>query len=272
MKRARALIATLAMLGLAGCVSINRVPAGPVALSKGQSITLQSDWAEVTPVMPQRQNAVRVLSIDGPALNRLYLIQGLPSGQGMVKRIAKEKPVPVFRADLSPTELLEFIADSVTAVGFQRVETSNLRPGRFGGADALRFDLNGVTATGLDVSGTAQVAIVDQKLVGAIFLAPSEHYFPAMMPEIETMLSGQATQAAQPAAYQASYEERVAKSAIPPSHALAPPAPMADVANSSTIPLPTKSVAAARQPAPAPSQRCGFVEQANGTLKLVPCI
>ena len=107
MKRARALIATLAMLGLAGCVSINRVPAGPVALSKGQSITLQSDWAEVTPVMPQRQNAVRVLSIDGPALNRLYLIQGLPSGQGMVKRIAKEKPVPVFRADLSPTELVE---------------------------------------------------------------------------------------------------------------------------------------------------------------------
>jgi hypothetical protein len=190
MKRVRTVVAGLTMAGLAGCASIDRVPAGPVALAKGQSVTLQTDWADVTPVTPQKQSGVRVLSIDGPALNRLYLIQGLPPGKGLIRRTAKEKPVPVFRTDMSPLELVEFVADSVAAAGFQRLETTNLRPGHFGATDALRFDLNAVTPSGLDVSGTSQVAISDGKLVGAVFIAPSEHYFQTLMPQVEAILGG----------------------------------------------------------------------------------
>lgn len=281
--------AILLALGLTGCVSIGRVPAGPVSLSKGQSVNLQTEWADVSPVMPQRQNGVRVLSIDGPALNRLYLIQGIAPGQGLIKRTAKEKPVPTFRADLAPTEIVELVSDSVAALGYQKVETNNLRPGRFGTTDAIRFDLTALTPTGLDISGTAQVAVVDQKLIGALLLAPSEHYFPALLPQMEAMLGSAETVALRPSDYQASYEARIAsRSAVPsqtfsvaderaaPEVTRSPPrATAAAVAIQESASLAGQTRAAVESPKvdmpPAPSQQCGFVQQANGVLKLVPC-
>src|SRR5688500_2120131 len=106
---------TLAAVALSACTTISAVPAGPVKMGGGQEVTLQRAWADITPLMGLRQKNVRILSIDGPLLNRLYLAQGLADGESLVRRPSKEKPVPVFHADMSQTEIVEFLSESIAA-------------------------------------------------------------------------------------------------------------------------------------------------------------
>jgi len=130
-----------------------------------------------------------VLSIDGPLLSRLYLTEGLAPGDALVQSTVKERPTPTYRADVSPTEVMEFVADSVSALGYAKVETSNPRPARFAGADAVRFDIACRTKDGLDVSGAALTAQRQGKLYLVLFLAPSEHYYGDVLAEVEAIMN-----------------------------------------------------------------------------------
>jgi len=180
----------LLALSLIGCGggTLDGVSPGPMAMGDKHHLTLTRRWADVSPILPQRSKKVRVLSVDGPWLNRVYVARGLQPGEGMLKRQDKEHPVPSFHADMAPTELVEFATDSVSAMGYMRVETSKLRPARFGAADGLRFDLAAKTESGLEVQGTAQMAVAGKKLYVILYLAPAEHYYAATLPDVEEMM------------------------------------------------------------------------------------
>jgi len=136
-----------------------------------------------------RPKHVRLLSIDGPLLNRLYIADGLTSGQFLVKPMRKEQPTPTWTTGMSPSEQVEFVADSVSALDYQRVETSELRPVKVGAVDGMRFDISAKTAEGLDISGMAQVAESGGRLYLILYLAPSEHYFGAQKAEVEGIMT-----------------------------------------------------------------------------------
>ncbi|MFL5294819.1 MAG: hypothetical protein ACJ798_00415 [Phenylobacterium sp.] len=164
-------------------------PAGAFKVgTTGYQVTLGQEWSDVSQIMNGRPKNVRLLSLDGPALNRLYLSDGLAPGEFLVKPTAKEKPTPTYQKGMSPTELVEFVADSVSALDYQRVETGGLRPTKFAGSQALRFDIKGKTREGLEVAGTAAVAESGGKLYVILYLAPQEHYFQATLPEIEGVM------------------------------------------------------------------------------------
>jgi hypothetical protein len=184
------LAAAAAAAGLAGCGggTLDSVKPGPMKLGDRHQLVLTRQWADVSPILPQRFKKVRVLSIDGPLLNRVYVARGLEKGEGLIRRASKERPVPTFQPDMSPTELVEFTADSITAVGYMRVETSGLRPARFGQADGLRLDVAAQTESGLEVRGTAEMAVVKGRLYLILYLAPAEHYFAASLSDVEEML------------------------------------------------------------------------------------
>ena len=138
--------------------------------------------------MVGRPKNVRLLSLDGPALNRLYLTDGLVAGDFLVKPTAKEKPTPTYQKGMAPTELVEFVANSVSALNYERVETSGLRPTKLAGADGLRFDIKAKTHDGLEMAGTAAVAETGGKLYVILYLAPREHYFQATLSEVEAVI------------------------------------------------------------------------------------
>ncbi|PTT11621.1 hypothetical protein, partial [Caulobacter sp. HMWF025] len=142
----------------------------------------------ISAIMFARPAKVRLLSMDGPLLNRLYVTDGLAPGEFMVKPMAKERPTPTYRAGMSPAEQMEFVSDSMGALEYQRVETDNPRPAKFGTADALRFDLKAKTKEGLDISATALVAEHKERLYVVLYIAPTEHYFAAELPEVETVI------------------------------------------------------------------------------------
>lgn len=185
--------ARIAALGLAlllaACASIGTAPPGPYRAGSDMTVTLGQEWADASRAMVGAPRRVRMLTTDGPLLNRLYFASGLRPGDFIVRRESRERPTPTYRAGLSPTELVEFVADSVSALEYTRTETSNLRPATLGGADALRFDLKAQTAEGLDMSGTAVVAERNNQLYVILYLAPSEHYFGAGQAEVERIMS-----------------------------------------------------------------------------------
>ena len=184
---ARPLLAVCAALALSACVSITAAPAGPYKVGAAQ-VTLGHEWSDISAIMFQRPAKVRLLSMDGPLLNRLYVTDGLAPGEFMVKPMAKERPTPTYRAGMSPNELVEFVTDSVSALDYQRVETDNLRPAKFGASDAVRFDIKAKSKEGLDVSATALVAEAAGRLYVVLYIAPTEHYYAAELPEVETVI------------------------------------------------------------------------------------
>jgi hypothetical protein len=179
--------ACVAALALGACVSVVSAPAGPYQVGAAQ-VTLGHEWSDISAVMNGRPPKVRLLSMDGPLLNRLYVTDGLAPGEFMVKPTARERPTPTYRAGMSPSERIEFVTDSMAALDYQRVEMDNPRPARFGKADAVRFDLKAKTKEGLDTSATALVAEYKGRLYVVLYIAPTEHYFAAELPEVETVL------------------------------------------------------------------------------------
>lgn len=180
--------AALMLLSLSACATVTSAPAGPYAVG-AHSVTLGREWSDISVIMPGRPKNVRLLSIDGPYLNRLYVADGLKSGEFLVKPIAKERPTPVWRSGMTPTEQIEFIADSVAALDYQRVETANPRPADVGGVQGLKVDLSAKTADGLDISGVAQAAESGDRLFVILYLAPTEHYFAAQKSEVEKVMA-----------------------------------------------------------------------------------
>lgn len=187
-RRLRALACAVILVGLSACTTVTLAPAGAYAVGT-HTVTLGRSWSDISIIIAGRPKNVRLLSIDGPLLNRLYIADGLASGQFIVKPLKKERPTPTWKTGMSPNEQVEFVADSVAALDYQRVETSNLRPARVGDVDGLRFDISAKTAEGLDISGIAQVAESGGKLFMILYLAPSEHYFAAQKAEVEGVMT-----------------------------------------------------------------------------------
>lgn len=176
------------MLALGACTTIAAAPAGPLMVGRTQ-VTLERTWSDVSAIVPGKTAKVKVLTLDGPALNRVYVTDGLLPGDTMLKAVSKESPMPALRAGMNATERMEFVADSVTAMGYQRVETARPRSAQLAGQPAVRFDLAARTSDGLMISGAAVAAEVAGKTYLVLYLAPAEHYFQATLPDVERLMN-----------------------------------------------------------------------------------
>jgi hypothetical protein len=179
----------LACAALTGCASVTSAPAGLYDAPKPYQVTLGREWSDISVMSGAPSKSVRLLTIDGPLLNRLYIVGGLAPGEFMFRSMSKTQPTPTVRKEMSATERMEFITDNLGVMGYQRVEMARPRPAKFGQADGVRFDFTAKTADGLEIKGTSQVAEIDGKLYAIVYLAPAEHYFQATLPEVEKVMS-----------------------------------------------------------------------------------
>lgn len=187
MTRRNLLLGAGAMALLAACATGGEV-SGAYTRVGTFNVAFARPWSDITFMLPNRPPNMRMLSVDGPLLNRLYLA-ALEPGQSLLRPHDRDTPIPVYRSDMSDTELVEFVTDCV-ALEYQAPEASALRPQNFAGQPGVRFDLSTQTAEGLNISGTALAARSSERLHLMLFLAPSEHYFAAMLPEVETIFGG----------------------------------------------------------------------------------
>jgi hypothetical protein len=183
--RGAVLAASLSVLS--ACVSITAAPAGAYN-SGAHTVTLGRMWGDAS-AFAGAPKTVKMLTIDGWQLNRLYVIDGLKSGDYIVRPMSKETPTPTFKAGMTPIEQVELVAESVAAMGYQRVETDGLRPTKVGTADGLRADISAMTPEGLKISGITQIVEISDRLYILLYLAPTEHYFNATKAEVEGIMA-----------------------------------------------------------------------------------
>ncbi|TPW06312.1 MAG: hypothetical protein FD125_322 [bacterium] len=178
-------VVTLAAIGLvsslvlAACTSISLAPPGAFEVGGGTSVQLDRAWNDASAIWPDRPKKMRMLTLDGPALNRLYLTEGLVDGDVMARSPRRESRTPVYATAMTVNEQVEFVGQSLSALGYERVETSRIRPAEIAGLRAARFDIAASSPGGLLISGVGQVLRRDDKLYVAVYLAPTEHYFEA---------------------------------------------------------------------------------------------
>lgn len=187
--RFKAIVCGVALGALAGCGGATAV-SGPFKIGSSYDVNLGKTWSSVR--LFNLNKEVKYLTIDGPFLNNFYLTEGLAVGRSMVRAPMKSRPMPIVKRDMSETELAEFVVDTVAAFGYEGVASQNLRPAKFGNADAVKFDLTAKTDAGLNILGTAQVALVAGKVHVMLFLAPGEYYYPTLLAEVNSVF-GSAT-------------------------------------------------------------------------------
>ena len=187
MMRSTAAWLSAAMVMLTACASPTLVTPGPFQVG-GTRVNVSREWSDISGIMPGAAKKVRLLSIDGPLLNRLYITDELSPGDVFVRPPSRERPTPVLREGMSPSERMEFVTDNVVALGYQRVERLNPKPTRYLGAPAIRFEIDAQTPEGLDISGLAVVSAVGDRVRILLYLAPSEHYFAASLQDVEAVI------------------------------------------------------------------------------------
>jgi hypothetical protein len=189
----RAAALAFAFLGLSflgGCAG-GVTAAGPGAYEAGEAyqVNLGRRWSDISGVTPGRPSNVRLLTIDGPLLNRLYLAHDIKPEAGLIRPSTRDETAPVYRADMTGRELVEFVAQSVEAWGYLNVETEALLPALFAGRPGVAFAFAAQTEEGLDIRGRAAAAAQDERLQAIIYLAPREHYYALHQAEVDAIFA-----------------------------------------------------------------------------------
>lgn len=175
------------LLILAGCMAGSGplVRPGPNPAGNRLMIDSEMEWTRIT--LPRAQ----LWTIDGELLNRLYLVPSVRERDYIFlgrRQTARRPDGPFYHRGMREDELRDLVLDGLRAAGAVNVQGSNLRPVSFAGRDGLRFDFSAANEEGLKYQGMAAAFEHDKGLALAIFLAPSEYYYPRDAAKVSRML------------------------------------------------------------------------------------
>jgi hypothetical protein len=178
---------------LYGCVAMNAdytlVPSGQVSVSQGTMKVRPSGAWNKAPQgqfgLPQAEGWTR----NGPVLDAIYFIGGLPDGQAIAKqRPEDERKVPLFHATMTPQDLTSMIESAYRIRGRVKLfETTGVKPVTFLGQQGVQFDYAFMNADSVKRRGRTMIAIAAGKLYVMSLNATELHYFDAALPDFQVM-------------------------------------------------------------------------------------
>ena len=127
---------------------------------------------------------------NGVGLDNLGFIGGLADGKAIVKQRKKaDQKVPVFRATMSPQDLVAMIESYYRIrAGANIFETTNVTPVTFLGKQGFQFDYDYVGEDEVKRRGRSVGAVIDGKLYLMTLDGTRLHYFDAALPEFENIV------------------------------------------------------------------------------------
>lgn len=173
-------------LALAACTSSGPlVVPGPTTAGGKLMIDSEMEWTRFS------TSRYQMWTIDGELLNRLYLIPAVREREFIFlgQRQTKRRPDGAFyKRGLRADELRDLVLDGLRAVGTVNLESRNLRPATFGGREGLRFEFSMSNEEGLKYQGMAAAFEHEKGLALALYMAPSEFYYPRDEAKVAKML------------------------------------------------------------------------------------
>lgn len=194
---------TFLALVLAGCAQqYTLVPPQPVTVQKAFTVAPADPWnrwsftfekigAYMRAEAEVWNGPVETWVADGYGLDRMIFVGGLASGASLIKGDPESKaPLPMFREDMTPSEVMEFIEATLARAGQTTIiATKNLRPVTFGGQPGFRFDISYVRRDDeVDTEGLVVGAIRDKKLYLIFFSGTKLHHYPKLLPRVEKLI------------------------------------------------------------------------------------
>jgi hypothetical protein len=172
---------------LAGCAAGGAlVTPGPTTAGGKLMIDSEMEWTRIA------MSRYQLWTIDGELLNRLYIIPNVREREFIFlgQRQTKRRPDGAFyKRGLREDELRDLILDGLRAAGTVNVESRNLRPANFSGRDGLRFEFSLANEEGLKYQGMAAAFEHEKGLALALYMAPSEFYYPRDEAKVSKMLN-----------------------------------------------------------------------------------
>jgi hypothetical protein len=200
MRRIVAIAAALAV-SLGGCAGgiADSVDLGVCSLVRVRSHNVGNGSMTVTPPRPwnkQRRlffDSVRWVedwTLNGPYLDGITFVSGLPSGAYLVRqRRSEERQVPKFRSDMMAPEIAAMLESAYrvrgSAVDFRTV---GLQPRTFLGYPGFQFDYEHLDTDELWRKGRAVGAVINGRLYLILFDGARSHYYANALPDFETMV------------------------------------------------------------------------------------
>jgi hypothetical protein len=185
-----------ALLLIAGCAPFVMVPAAQQQDVRGAfTIDVFRPWNRVNPQAPGAdQGPIENWTIDGPGLDQLLMIVGVATGEPLFKPVqsgdTKQEPLPVFRAGMTPNEVMELYEASVARLLQTALfETRQLQPAQLGDSQGFRFDYAYTTKDSIDRHGLAFATLRGDRLYLIAFHGPRVHHFPVYRGEVERMIA-----------------------------------------------------------------------------------
>jgi len=126
---------------------------------------------------------------NGPLLEAVGFVGGLPDGETLIKQKKKEDArVPVFRADMSPQDLVSMMEAAYRVRGITVFEIESVDPADFLGGKGLRVQYKYAPNDGIAKRGVCVARVVDSKLYAIKLEGVKNHYFAASIPEFNKLV------------------------------------------------------------------------------------
>lgn len=189
MRALRSLLPLAALL-LASCAAMVKVEPGRVSVRDALTVTVDSVWnrLDFPGIVFAAPGASEIWTAEGMPLDVLAFYIGVREGESLGRVLERRaKPLPPFRASMTPHEILELYELLITQDG-SAFKLGQLTPHHFGGADGFRFEFALTRKRdGLGLSGVAYGAVVGKRLTLMTYSAPRMHYFAKYLPRVEAM-------------------------------------------------------------------------------------
>lgn len=169
-----------------GCGTYDLIEPHRTAIGDLYTVEPQIRWSTV------RRGIIELWTVDGPSLQALRFVKGLKDGEPLFYtrslngRISSEQSR--FSLKMTPSEIADFVADSMAALGAEKTEIKNLRPASFGSAQGFRFELTFLSAEGLDEQAMAIGAVIKEKLYLLLYSGIEVYYYPKHKGDVEKMI------------------------------------------------------------------------------------
>ncbi len=170
----------LLFVAVAACTTpMKLVDPGDRTFADRYTVTTDVSWNEL------KQDGTIVWTNDGFVLQTIRFYAGVKEGESLFKGDETDSPFPEFQSDMQPSEVLEFVADSLGVLGFQQVEPRRLLPEDFGGYEGFVFEMSMLNAEGLQVEAMAFASNRDGRLDLILYMGERSYYFPKYEDAVE---------------------------------------------------------------------------------------
>lgn len=176
-----------------GCASTSFVAVVPGTVAVGDlNVTPATTWnAAPGAIVPNTRKGAQVWTQDGLLLDRITIIPAVAEGEAIFVSRDKTTALPTFKADMLPNEIEELVESSLVKFfgeGNAVVNTSGLRPHRFGQHGGVLFDFDATLTDSPDYRGLVGAFIANDHLNVLMYVAADPYYYGKHLDEAKRII------------------------------------------------------------------------------------